>query len=196
MSRPVTLPPATAAGIAALPVPQATSSTMSPSLTPTRSTRSSPTCPDPVGDRVEVAGRPDRPRALALLGVAHHRAILCGSGGLRQVLLELEHRREEVAVAFDAFEHVRGLEAHRVGIARCFRAPPPRPSSAASTPRAARDSAASRRRRSSSSSRSDSSRPAPCPCAAPSFAARRRGRARSVRAPAPPPSSTAWSARR
>ncbi len=43
MSRPVTSPPATAAGIAALPVPQATSRTRSPSLTPTRETRSPPT---------------------------------------------------------------------------------------------------------------------------------------------------------
>ena len=42
-STPVTRPPARAAGIATLPVPQATSSTASPGRTPARSTSRSPT---------------------------------------------------------------------------------------------------------------------------------------------------------
>ena len=84
MSRPVTLPPATAAGIAALPVPQATSSTMSPLADPDPLDEVVADLPDAVGDRVEVAGRPHCPRALALFGVAHHRrsyaeAAACGN---------------------------------------------------------------------------------------------------------------------
>ena len=169
MSSPVTAAPATAAGIAQLPVPQATSSGGVPGFDLDPPDEIVADGPDPLGDRVEVPGGPGRPRPLPLLAVAHLGDPTRWSA-LRQLLLELEHRREQVAVLGDPLEHLRGLEAHRLGVAAVGELPRPRPSAAASTPRAARGSAASRPRPWSSSSRSGSSRPAPCPCAAPSSA--------------------------
>ena len=56
--------------------------------------------------------RPTRsPAPFSLCGVARLEAILCRSGALGQVLLELEHGREQIAVLLDPGEHLRGLEA-------------------------------------------------------------------------------------
>ena len=74
--------------------------------------------PDPLGDRVEVARRPGRARSLLSLGLRSTLADPCRQPrALRQLLLQLEHRREEVAVLRDPLEHLGGLEAHRLGVA-------------------------------------------------------------------------------
>ena len=46
---------------------------------------------------------------------------------LRQLLLQLQHRGEEVAVALDALQHVAGLEDERAGVVRARAAPRPPP---------------------------------------------------------------------
>ena len=117
----------------------------------------------------------------------------CRRSELRQLLLQLEHRREEVAVLLDSLEHVGGLEdAASRRRRRSARASTSSQLTGVETVGCSRP-AGSRRRSSSCAGRSGTSRRRPCPCARPSSFSRRPGRASASRAAGRSRGRTVWS---
>ena len=114
---------------------------------------------------------------------------------IRQVLLELEHRGEEVAVALDAVEHLAGLEDERAAVAAVGHGLDLVPADRRRGGGSLAAPAASRRRSSSCAGGSVTSRRRPCPRVRPSSSSRRPGRASASRAAGRSLWRTVWSSR-
>ena len=134
--------------------------------------------------------RVDGAAFLPSMGVSAH----CVQLELRQLLFELQHRGEEVAVLLDPLEHVAGLEDEASSRRRCRPRLRPPPRSAASRRSGARGRAASRRRSSFCCGGSGTSRRRPCPRVRPFSSSRRPGRASASRAAGRSLWRTVWSA--